>query len=116
MVAHSLGGMVGSETERIGVVLVHGFVSSSEVWNNFEQLITSNVDLGFVTLLPFSYASPKLQVNPLRRIPDINDIADSLQGYLSVEAGKCKRLVLPNRIVRHRCQMLRCKWSSFLTD
>ncbi|KUL23732.1 esterase/lipase family protein [Streptomyces regalis] len=83
-----------SQTERVGVVLIHGFISSSAVWSDFERLIDGDADLGFVSALPFDYASPKLRLNPLRRIPDVDDIADSLQGYLSVEAAEYERLVL----------------------
>ncbi|MGW2520012.1 esterase/lipase family protein [Streptomyces sp. NPDC001617] len=94
VVVNKHGGTVGSENERIGVVLVHGFISSPTVWNNFERLIASDSDLDFVSPLPFKYASPKLLFNPMRRVPDLDDVADSLRGYLAVEAGKYERLVL----------------------
>lgn len=85
---------MASETERVGLVLIHGFSSSPAVWNDFDRLIATDEELDFVSLLPFKYDSPKLHINPLRRIPDLNDIADSLRGYLSVEASAYQRLVL----------------------
>ncbi|MDX3866433.1 tetratricopeptide repeat protein [Streptomyces europaeiscabiei] len=96
----------------MGVVFVHGFLSSPAVWKNFEKLIDSDSDLSFVTTLPFEYASPKLRINPLLRIPDVNDIAGSLQSYLEVEAAGYDQLVLVSHsqgglvVQRYLAQML----------
>lgn len=74
-------------TERVAVVLVHGLFSSASAWIRFDTLIAEDDDLAQADLLHFSYSSPKITLNPLRRIPNFNDIADSLAVYLEIEAG-----------------------------
>ncbi|WP_435205058.1 effector-associated domain 2-containing protein [Micromonospora sp. bgisy143] len=69
--------------ERLGVIFVHGFLSSAATWSPLLRLIETDADLGFLDLHPFEYPSPPISLNPLRRIPDINDIADSLRTYLA---------------------------------
>ncbi|MGW3894502.1 alpha/beta fold hydrolase [Micromonospora profundi] len=81
-------------SERLGVVFVHGFLSSAATWTPFLRLIETDVDLDFVDPYTFEYPSPPVSLHPLRRIPDINDIADSLRTYLTHDLGDRSRLVL----------------------
>ncbi|WP_328678020.1 hypothetical protein [Streptomyces sp. NBC_00343] len=103
---------MGKEASSVGVVFIHGFISSPAVWGDFEKLITADPDLSFVTPMMFRYSTPKLRFNLLRRIPDLNDIADSLRGYLEVDAGAYERLVLVSHsqgglvVQRHLARML----------
>ncbi|WP_443673248.1 effector-associated domain 2-containing protein [Micromonospora vinacea] len=69
--------------EPLGVVFVHGFLSSAATWSPMLRLIETDAALGFLDPHTFEYPSPPVSLNPLRRIPDINDIADSLRTYLS---------------------------------
>lgn len=79
---------------KTGVILVHGIFSSPKVWSPFEELIAADRDLAHVETLPFDYETPVVSLNPLRRIPSFDDVADSLRGYVEVEAGHFERLVL----------------------
>ncbi|GID27765.1 esterase/lipase family protein [Paractinoplanes brasiliensis] len=78
----------------LGVVFIHGILSSADTWSPFLSLIERDADLSFVAPSTFSYPSPPLSLSPLRRIPDINDIADSLRTYLTHERADDTGLVL----------------------
>ncbi|MDY7083783.1 MAG: DUF3089 domain-containing protein [Actinomycetota bacterium] len=78
----------------LGVVFIHGILSSAETWSPFLSLIERDADLSFLAPSTFSYPSPPLSLSPLRRIPDINDIADSLRTYLTHERADDTGLVL----------------------
>ncbi len=80
--------------KRIAVIFVHGLFSSGAVWRPFTDLIRQDPDLADFELLAFEYASPKLRLNPLRRIPNFNVLADNLQTFLEVEAAKFPQLIL----------------------
>ncbi|MGC4897449.1 alpha/beta fold hydrolase [Micromonospora sp. DT31] len=81
-------------SDRLGVVFVHGFLSSAATWSPFLRLIETDADLTLVDPYTFEYPSPPVSLNPLRRIPDINDIADSLRTYLTHDLGDRSPLVL----------------------
>jgi pimeloyl-ACP methyl ester carboxylesterase len=80
--------------QRDGVVLVHGFLSSAAVWSRFVRLIGEDDDLAGLAVHTFQYASPKVSIHPLRRIPNLNNIADSLRSFLAHDAADLSRLVL----------------------
>ncbi|WP_438453111.1 hypothetical protein [Streptomyces asiaticus] len=67
---------------ELGVVFVHGFRSSPSMWDPFRHLINEDPDLAFVTPLPFEYATKLVSLHPLRRIPSLNEAADSLRQFL----------------------------------
>lgn len=75
-----------SPAKRLGVVFVHGFLSEPATWDPFIQLIGADPDLAFVEPLAFGYASPRLPRVAWRRVPEIDDIAESLKVYLETEA------------------------------
>ncbi|MGP2436571.1 esterase/lipase family protein [Streptomyces sp. JW3] len=79
---------------RLGVVFIHGFLSSGETWKNFTARIAEDARLGFVDPLFFNYRSPMVSINPLRRIPSYEDIADDLGTYLSTVAEEYESLAL----------------------
>lgn len=79
---------------RLGVVFVHGFNSSAQMWEPFESLIGQDEDLDFVGPLPFSYDTRLWQPHPLRGIPEFDTVADSLKEFLDTEAGEFDRLML----------------------
>jgi hypothetical protein len=78
--------------DPIDVVFVHGIRSSARAWDTFIRLIKADPELGAVVRPhPFEYSSRLFNLRPDRRIPDIDDIADRLDTYLStpdlVDAG-----------------------------
>ena len=81
-------------TSKYAVVFVHGLFSSAQTWDRFAGLIKADPVLEDIGILFFSYSSPKFNLNPTRRIPDFNVLADSLQTYLEVEANPYSNLIL----------------------
>jgi pimeloyl-ACP methyl ester carboxylesterase len=78
----------------IGVVLFHGIFSSNKTWAPFSRLLAEDTALAGIDVRYFDYPSPRFRVNPLRRIPNLNDIADSLSTFLTIEAEHYSRIVL----------------------
>jgi pimeloyl-ACP methyl ester carboxylesterase len=81
-------------SQRVGVVFVHGFLSSATTWSAFLDLLTDDDDLLTLSLHAFQYATPAVLLRPLRRIPNLNDIADSLDTYLTHDLAGQRRLAL----------------------
>ncbi|WP_406188136.1 FG-GAP-like repeat-containing protein [Streptomyces anulatus] len=79
---------------RLGLVMVHGFMSGPKVWEPLRGLIAADRELGFVEPLTFEYATGLMPVNPLRVFPSIDTVADSLKEYLVTEAGAYDQLLL----------------------
>lgn len=80
--------------ERIGVVFVHGFLSSAQTWSSFLKLLTHDADLAHLTFDAFPYPTPAVSLSPLRRIPNVDDVADSLRTYLADHLAGYSGLVL----------------------
>jgi TPR repeat protein/pimeloyl-ACP methyl ester carboxylesterase len=68
--------------KRVAIVFVHGLFSSAHTWDAFRDLIQADQELAGIDLFDFEYPSPKIRLNPLKRIPDFNTLADSLQTLL----------------------------------
>ncbi|MEU3550041.1 esterase/lipase family protein [Streptomyces longwoodensis] len=79
---------------RLGLVMVHGILSKPDMWNDLQELLAEDTDLGFVDPLPFGYRTGLFRLNPTRVFPGINVVADSLKEYLATEAEGYERLVL----------------------
>ncbi|WP_426497909.1 FG-GAP-like repeat-containing protein [Streptomyces sp. D54] len=79
---------------RLGLVMVHGFMSGPKVWEPLRGLVAADRGLGFVEPLTFEYATGLLPVHPLRVFPSIDTVADSLKEYLVTEAGAYDQLLL----------------------
>ncbi len=79
---------------RLGLVMVHGFMSGPKVWEPLRALIVADRSLGFVQPLTFEYATGLLPISPLRVFPSIDTVADSLREYLATEAGAFDHLLL----------------------
>lgn len=77
-----------------GVVFVHGLFSSRTVWESFENLILQDPDLSRLELLNFEYRSPKVRLNPARRIPDFDDLGDSLATFIRIDAAHLSNVAL----------------------
>ncbi|GAA3167697.1 MULTISPECIES: FG-GAP-like repeat-containing protein [Streptomyces] len=79
---------------RLGLVMVHGIMSGPQVWEPLRRLIAADRDLDFVAPLAFEYATGLFPVHPLRVLPSIETVADSLKEYLATEAGAFDKLML----------------------
>jgi pimeloyl-ACP methyl ester carboxylesterase len=66
------------------LVLIHGFWSSPATWNKLSDRLSADSELQGLRVHRFGYESPKLPV-PFwwTRVPDYNDIAQSLPSYLA---------------------------------
>jgi len=70
--------------ERVQIVFIHGVLSSGAVWADFKRLIQSDPELGErVDARMFEYTSPKFVLRPGKRIPELTDLAELLDTYLS---------------------------------
>lgn len=69
------------------LVLVHGFWSSPSTWDRLIPRLQDDPDLAGLRIHAFGYESPKLRwlASPAR-IPDYNDVAQSLPPYLAAHA------------------------------
>ncbi|MET7528434.1 esterase/lipase family protein [Streptomyces goshikiensis] len=87
---------MGAEADegRLGVVFVHGFLSSSETWNPITSLIAGDPALGRVDPLLFDYESRLWQPDPRRRIPTLRVVADMLKELLDSQTSGHRRLAL----------------------
>ncbi|MER5929328.1 alpha/beta fold hydrolase [Streptomyces sp. NPDC002054] len=81
-------------TPRLGVVLVHGFNSSPDMWDPLRRLIAADPVLDFVETLAFRYATKLWSFDPRRAIPSFDTVADSLKEYLDTESRAFGRLML----------------------
>lgn len=67
------------------IVFIHGFWSSPATWGQLTARLREDTDLTGMRIHAFGYESPKLRwPGSPRRIPDYNDIAQSLPAYLAV--------------------------------
>jgi pimeloyl-ACP methyl ester carboxylesterase len=72
------------------LVLIHGFWSSPATWDRLAARLRVDADLAGLRIHAFGYESPKLRwPGSPTRIPDYNDISQSLPAYLAahVRAG-----------------------------
>ncbi|MGA6175450.1 hypothetical protein ACPEIF_35040 [Streptomyces sp. NPDC012600] len=77
---------MSAERRQRGVIFVHGLFSSGATWDPFRELVAQDVELQLFETLTFSYASRLAILNPLRRLPSFDDVADSLRGFLEIDA------------------------------
>ncbi|WP_158677785.1 alpha/beta fold hydrolase [Streptomyces sp. SPB074] len=86
--------MTDVDKDRLGVVFVHGFLSSPETWNAITSLSAEDPLLKRVDALPFAYESRLWQFDPRRRTPTLKVVADMLKEYLDSKAEHHRQLVL----------------------
>lgn len=79
---------------QLGVVLIHGIKSAPSMWDPLRNLLTDDVDLGFVETLPFGYDTGLVRLDPREAIPSFDTVADSLKEFLDTEAAGYTRLML----------------------
>ncbi|MGW7092316.1 alpha/beta fold hydrolase [Streptomyces sp. NPDC054874] len=91
-----MGAGMGSagRQEQLGVVFVHGFNSSAEMWDPLISSLDQDDGVTGVVALPFSYDTRLWQFAPVRRIPTFDTVADSLKEFLDTDAEDVDRLLL----------------------
>ncbi|GAB3716859.1 hypothetical protein GCM10027598_27020 [Amycolatopsis oliviviridis] len=76
-------------------LFVHGLFSTEATWNALRGLLATDAELtedyDFDT---FGYSTPKLRMNPARRVPDFNVLADRLASLLETKHADAPRVVL----------------------
>jgi pimeloyl-ACP methyl ester carboxylesterase len=81
--------------EPLHIVLVHGLYSSPAVWSDLVAILENDAAIApRVRISRFPYSSPKLRLSPTRRIPNIDDIADSLGVYLDATFRNSEPVIL----------------------
>jgi pimeloyl-ACP methyl ester carboxylesterase len=75
-------------------VFVHGFHSGPQAWDRFARLVEGDAAFGNTKLLFFSYSTPLLRIDPRRRVPDLNALADQLQTFIETRAPADGSLVI----------------------
>ncbi|MEU9404294.1 NB-ARC domain-containing protein [Streptomyces sp. NPDC048281] len=85
---------MATSDDMIGLIFVHGFMSSPKAWKDFVDLIDNDPELNFVTPLLFRYSTPRAQIRPLRKVPTYDSISGMLAGFIDVEASDFPHLVL----------------------
>jgi pimeloyl-ACP methyl ester carboxylesterase len=68
--------------ERVAVVFVHGLFSDPSAWFHFDKLITADPELESLGLHYFTYATPLMNVDPRRTIPNLDMVGRQLGTYL----------------------------------
>lgn len=68
---------------RIAAVFVHGIFSSAKTWDTLTGFLRQDAFVSqHVELVTFGYPSPKFKLNPLKRIPDISELAQEFETFL----------------------------------
>lgn len=79
----------------VEVVLIHGFWSSPRTWDRLVGRFRADPDLAGARFHPFGYESPRFRWPWSRaRIPEYEDIAESLPGYLAERVRDGSPLVM----------------------
>ncbi len=77
------------------VMFVHGILSGPKAWVPMANLLRQDPDIaGLFALHFFEYSSPRLCLHPLRRIPNLQNVADSFATFLRQELKAAERLVI----------------------
>lgn len=79
----------------VDVVLIHGFWSSLSIWDRLVGRFRADPDLASARFHPFGYESPRFRWPWSRaRIPEYEDIAESLPAYLAERVRDGSPLVM----------------------
>jgi pimeloyl-ACP methyl ester carboxylesterase len=76
-------------------VFVHGLFSSAATWGKLTDQISDFPEItNQFDIEPFGYSTPRLAWNPLRRIPDLDILAENLRGFMTNMGERYERIVL----------------------
>lgn len=67
---------------RPRVIFVHGLFSSAKTWDGIRALLRDDQSFPDEDSLCYEYRSPKFLLNPLRKIPNFDDLADGLRTFI----------------------------------
>lgn len=80
---------------RAAIVFVHGLFSSSATWDDLRDQLSGTPGIAQdFDLLFFNYATPRVSWHPLRKMPNIDTVAESLKSYLADQPIPHERLVI----------------------
>ncbi|MFF8842103.1 alpha/beta fold hydrolase [Streptomyces sp. NPDC015127] len=80
---------------QAAVVFVHGLFSSPATWTPLQQELCAIPSVADeFDFLFFEYATRPLTWNPLRRMPDLDTVAESLRGFIGDLTGGYERVAL----------------------
>lgn len=80
---------------QAAIVFVHGLFSSPATWTPLQQeLSTAPAVADQFDFLFFEYATRPVTWNPLRRMPDLDTVAESLRGFIEDFTTQHERIVL----------------------
>ncbi|MFE1412958.1 alpha/beta fold hydrolase [Streptomyces sp. NPDC058746] len=80
---------------QAAVVFVHGLFSSPDTWTPLTKELSGIPAIADeFDFLHFAYSTSPVTWNPLRRMPDLDTVADSLRGFISDLTGRHERIVL----------------------
>ena len=101
-----------SSRNRCTLSLCTASFSSSDTWSPMVNVLQGDAIVAArVRIHRFDYPSPKLSLNPAKRIPDIDDIADALDVYLDATLPKGEPIILVSHsqggLIVQRC-ITRC--------
>ncbi|GAA3207038.1 alpha/beta fold hydrolase [Dactylosporangium siamense] len=76
--------MTGQDA-RLALVFIHGFLSGPHTWTQMESLLSSDAPVSEqVTVYQYEYTSKIAQLNPLKRLPSIDNIARGLGDFIDL--------------------------------
>lgn len=77
------------------LVSIHGFWSSANTWDRLMRCLIGDSDLAGLRIHGFEYESPKLRwPGSPARIPDYNDVAQSLSVYLATQTPDASSIAM----------------------
>ncbi|NGN65747.1 alpha/beta fold hydrolase [Streptomyces sp. A7024] len=80
---------------QAAVVFVHGLFSSPATWSPLQQELSAVPAVADqFDFLFFEYATRPVTWNPLRRMPDLDTVAESLRGFIGDLTAEYERIVL----------------------
>lgn len=80
---------------QAAIVFVHGLFSSPATWTPLQQELSAVPAVADqFDFLSFEYATRPVTWNPLRRMPDLDTVAESLRGFIEDLTAEHERIVL----------------------
>ncbi|GGT56847.1 hypothetical protein GCM10010271_70790 [Streptomyces kurssanovii] len=93
--AQKPGTIVGGDLRQAAIVFVHGLFSSTATWTPLQQELSAVPAVADqFDFLFFEYATRPVTWNPLRRMPDLDTVAESLRGFIGDFTAEHERIVL----------------------
>ncbi|MFC8827395.1 esterase/lipase family protein [Streptomyces sp. NPDC057137] len=85
----------GGDLRQTAIVFVHGLFSSPATWTPLRQELSAIPAVADqFDFLFFEYATRPVTWNPLRRMPDLDTVAESLRSFIGDLATEHERVVL----------------------